>query len=570
MAYFNVAHLVRRGGVFCFRMAVPRSMWVQFGLREIKGSLKTGDPFTARIRCRKLSNAFEHLIDKARTMPDLTQDAIKALIQSYFQQCLDNSEEIACLAPTDGELDVGFEVSEMQAEADRLRSNLASRSYDRFTHMEASDLLTQVGLTRALVGHEQYDIVCNGILRARIEDRRVLVAKLLGRYDQTAPADPLFAGMVASMPPLPGEEKAGDRTLAVLAERYCDQKRDKEWVGKTYLDNRRVVNLVIDLVGAGRPVSSLGIEDVRKVRDTLERLPGNYMKSKAMQGKSIEEVLAASDAGKPLAPKTQDKYFTMFRSFLNWCIGEGYLASMPGPKLKITGVTKGGGKKDRYPFSTEQLEKLFSSPLFTGCKSEGRLTQPGAVLVRDGKFWIPIIGLYSGLRLGEIAQLLISDIKEEQGVPYFDISKGEGEDDKQLKTWASVRRVPIHPKLIELGLLAHVDRQRQKNVKSRVFPDVTPGKDGYYSANFSKWFSRYAKAVDVKTPKTSFHSFRHNFKDALVRGGVTEAYSKAMMGHADESVHENYGSDLTIPLLRHAVEKALFPTSLNLIKSTAD
>jgi len=120
VAYFNVAHLVRRGGVFCFRMAVLRSMWGQFGLREIKGSLKTGDPFTARIRCRKLSNAFEHLIDKARTMPDLTQDAIKALIQSYFQRCLDNSEEIACLVPIDVELDIGFEVSEMQAEAQRL------------------------------------------------------------------------------------------------------------------------------------------------------------------------------------------------------------------------------------------------------------------------------------------------------------------------------------------------------------------------------------------------------------------------------------------------------------------
>ncbi|MGE5548236.1 MAG: DUF6538 domain-containing protein [Solirubrobacterales bacterium] len=566
MAYFNVAHLVRRGGVFCFRMAVPRSLWSRFGLREIKGSLKTGDPFTARIRCRKLSNAFEHLIDKVRAMPDLTQDAIRGLIQSYFQRCLDNSEEIARLAPSDGELDIGFEVSEMQSEAQRLGKALATRNYDPFTEMEAREVLGQVGLSRAQVDAEQFDALCNGVLRARIEDRRILVAKLLGQYDRTAPADPLFAGMIATMPPLPGEEKAGERTLAVLADRYCEQKRDKEWVGKTYLDNRRVVNLVIDLVGAGRTVSSLGIEDVRKVRDTLEKLPGNYMKSKAMQGKTMDEVLAANH-GKPLAPKTQDKYFTMFRSFLNWCIGEGYLATMPGPKLKITGVTKGGGKKDRHSYSAEQLEKLFASPLFTGCKSEGRRTEPGDVVVRDGKFWIPIIALYSGLRLGEIVQLLISDIKEEQGVPFFDIDKGEGEDDKQLKTWASVRRVPIHPKLIELGFLAHVDQQRQKNPKGRIFPDVKPGKDGYYSARFSKWFSRYAKAVEVKTPKTSFHSFRHNFKDALMHGGVTEEYSKAMMGHAEESVHDTYGSHLTTPLLRQAIERALIPVCLDHLKA---
>lgn len=466
MAHFNVAHLVRRGDVFCFRMAVPRSLWGRFGQREIKGSLKTGDPFTARIRCRKLSNAFEHLIDRARATPNLTQDAIKALIQSFFQQCLNKSEEIAYLAPSDGELDIGFEVKEIQAEANRLGQSLAARDYDTITQMEARGALEQIGLSRALVDAEQFDALCNGRSRARIEDRRILAAKLLGRYDQIAPLDPLFSGMGASMPPLPGEEKAGDRTLAVLADRYCEQKRDKEWVGKTYLDNRRVVNLVIDLVGAGRPVSTLGIEDVRKVRDALEKLPSNHMKSKAMKGKTIDEVLAANH-GQSLAPKTQDKYFTMFRSFLNWCVGEGYLAAMPGPKLKITGVTKGGGKRDRLPFSIEQLERLFASPLFTGCKSEARRTEPGDVVVRDGKFWIPIIALHSGLRLGEIAQLLISDLKEEQGVPYFDINKGEGEDDKQLKTWASIRRVSQADRIwVSSSMLTNSVRKTQRGASS--------------------------------------------------------------------------------------------------------
>lgn len=48
MACYNVPHLVRRGGVYRFRMAVPHALVVQFGRREIKGSLKTADPFTAR------------------------------------------------------------------------------------------------------------------------------------------------------------------------------------------------------------------------------------------------------------------------------------------------------------------------------------------------------------------------------------------------------------------------------------------------------------------------------------------------------------------------------------------
>lgn len=84
MPCFNVAHLVRRGGLYGFRMAVPRDFVAQFGRREIRGSLKTSDPFAAKMRCHKLSNAFERLIERARTMPDLTPETITALIQTYF------------------------------------------------------------------------------------------------------------------------------------------------------------------------------------------------------------------------------------------------------------------------------------------------------------------------------------------------------------------------------------------------------------------------------------------------------------------------------------------------------
>lgn len=90
--------------------------------------LKTGDPFTARIRCRKLSNAFEHLIDKARTMPDLSEDRIKKLIRTYFQRCLDNSEEIASFALDDGaEVEGNEAVKEMARIAGLQKLRPASR-----------------------------------------------------------------------------------------------------------------------------------------------------------------------------------------------------------------------------------------------------------------------------------------------------------------------------------------------------------------------------------------------------------------------------------------------------------
>ena len=102
--------------------------------------------------------------------------------------------------------------------------------------------------------------------------------------------------------------------------------------------------------------------------------------------------------------------------------------------------------RGRYPFSEKQLRKLFSSPVYTGCKSASRRSAKGQHVIRDGKFWIPLIALYSSMRLGEIVQLLVGDIKSEHGVAYFDICRGEGEK-KQIKTASSMRRVPIHKML---------------------------------------------------------------------------------------------------------------------------
>ena len=55
---------------------------------------------------------------------------------------------------------------------------------------------------------------------------------------------------------------------------------------------------------------------------------------------------------------------------------------------------------------------------------------------RDGKFWLPLIALYSGMRMGEIVQLLASDLKQEGDIWYFDVSRGEG-NEKTLKTAAA-------------------------------------------------------------------------------------------------------------------------------------
>ena len=109
-----------------------------------------------------------------------------------------------------------------------------------------------------------------------------------------------------------------------------------------------------------------------------------------------------------------------------------------------------------------------------------------------------------------------------------------------------------------MGFLEFVSKAKPGG---RIFPDIPFGKDGYPSHNWSKYWGRYTKAIKAATPKTAFHSFRHNFKDALQNGKAPEYIARVLMGHADGSVHGSYGSGPSLKLLKEEIDKVTFPSA---------
>lgn len=80
---------------------------------------------------------------------------------------------------------------------------------------------------------------------------------------------------------------------------------------------------------------------------------------------------------------------------------KGYVAANYAEGLTIT--RKGKESEERAAYSTEDLMKLVRSPL-TGFRE----TKPE-------RFWIPLLGLYTGARLNELCQLHLEDVKEADG-----------------------------------------------------------------------------------------------------------------------------------------------------------
>ena len=115
---------------------------------------------------------------------------------------------------------------------------------------------------------------------------------------------------------------------------------------------------------------------------------------------------------------------------------------------------------------------------------------------------MPILGMYSGIRLSEICQLHVEDDKKVDGVLCFDVND---EKDKKLKTKSSRRIVPVHPVLTKLGLEQYIEKIKGDGAP-RLWMNLSNGRDEYGHV-FGKRFQRFNRKLLPKTRlNISFYS----------------------------------------------------------------
>jgi hypothetical protein len=115
-----------------------------------------------------------------------------------------------------------------------MRRQLAKQSFPEGIRPEVEALLNTVsGSDHADL--EMLDYACHAVLRARLENARILAVRLLGQYDETTPRDPLFQGVTATLPPLPGENgppALQSHTLAQVSNLFDEHNVKHNWVVK--------------------------------------------------------------------------------------------------------------------------------------------------------------------------------------------------------------------------------------------------------------------------------------------------------------------------------------------------
>ena len=309
------------------------------------------------------------------------------------------------------------------------------------------------------------------------------------------PENPSSARRSASQAPL----------LSAAREDWAREKSRTSWSLKVREDYLAWTSMFLEIAG-DRPISDYTKADARAFKDVLLKLPANWQKKRETRGLGVQAAAArAADLHlEPMSLSNVNKGLRRVAAFWHWA--EVHHDGIPVGLFKGLPVKDTTSAREQLdPVSTENLQELFSSPLFHSCRSERRCSEPGEVVMNHtARFWLPILGLLTGARLNELCQLLTSDVREEEGVAYLHLTtEGEGQ---RLKTSNAKRGVPLHQQLVDLGFLEFVaDRRAEKG--DRLFREMRQNRFEYFSDDYSKFFSRYLERIGAKTKKTSFHSF---------------------------------------------------------------
>jgi integrase len=390
------------------------------------------------------------------------------------------------------------------------------------------------------------------------DERLVAGYSEISTVPSTIPKKPVEAALEPAQP-----ESSHSMSLEAVYERFLADPTKRRST-RTLLAHQTTCRVAKEVLGAETPIKSISRENCRELLDILHWLPVNY--SKKYPKLTVRQAAAKAQADKSIATinaTNLNAYMARFATMLNWAVTEEYITRNPAKGLQLTEPVRPQDR--RRPFELWQLQKIFTAPIFTGCKDDqAGYASPGSVIAEGARYWVPLIGLFSGMRLNEICQLDVTDIRVIDGVACFVVTEESltGSRDKSLKTKSSARIVPVHPQLLDLSFMAFAER-KERGGAIKVFDDLPLGAKGFRSIAFSRWFARFLQSSGASASKTCFHSFRHCFRDAArnarIDRDIVLTLGGWVTGGGKSDAAEAYGKGYNAQVLYAALATIKYP-----------
>ncbi|OCL86171.1 site-specific integrase [Arcobacter porcinus] len=301
-------------------------------------------------------------------------------------------------------------------------------------------------------------------------------------------------------------------TIATTFDKYIQyQSKQDNWSNDTLQLNIRTFKL-LNMYFKDKNLKDITFDDLIDFRDTLLEVPLAYTTKNFFKDKDLEFIISNNDDYDTLSNDTVNRYIIRTNQYLDYMYKIDYITKKD---FKIPKLSSNSKKRENY--TNEEIQEI--STLMENDTLENK--------------FIARIATYQGMRLKEITQLRKEDIIKIDNIPCISINANEN---KTTKTAKSIRIIPIHPKLIELGFLDFV-----KSKKDNLFDIDNKG--------FSTYFRKTYKN-QINENKT-FYSLRHSFVNSLVQANQKLEHIQAFVGHSQSAkITFGYSNPVNVKLLK--------------------
>ncbi len=252
------------------------------------------------------------------------------------------------------------------------------------------------------------------------------------------------------------------------------------------------------------------------VLNNLRKLLGDNFSMFELDDYVIEDIWLESRL-KTVSRTTAKRDLSFIRSFVEWAADR----KRNYAPAKLTFAIEAKGENYEY-FSQADLKNIFDN-LPANAKN-------------PMEFWVVILGLYTGGRIGEIAGMHTDYVFEKSSLTVMRLAG--------TKTDASDRIIPMHKDLIKLGFLDYVECRRK--AKKEFLFDISVSQQNGSGAKASKFFTGFKNKIGIDNNLKVFHSFRHTITDLMNQASIGDKAGSQYTGHAlEKSVRNgNYGRRL--------------------------
>lgn len=539
------SHLHRsKYGVISIRLAVPLDLRAQLARRELKRSLNIRDSVIAQHWAIALTSRYgahlEDFWDMVRRGYDPSQFDPKDMATWPSHK-----EDI-------GTYNVKLNLFTGEAEIHTDPNNPND-------HRDAMEALKSVA-------HEHREALANPVILERLRlaqerdqaEREALMAESIAAMQATATKVALAATSTAlssaSLTPKVSDPESEIRLSAAveayrvsLAGMNADTSKDYmfavEWFERSIGPDTLVAKISHEQVANWKKELVQHYEAVREKKQAT-RVAKGHIRVDPIAGLPKETAKAGS----------VDKIIGRVHRFMMFCQRRRYFprdADLPTKGLFLK--THYERKKASFyeQFDHHELASIFAP--------QNLLAQK-----KPHEFWMPILGLFTGARIGELSQIYHTDIyQNEDGL--WSLAISDKEAFQTIKTNAGRRVIPIHPELIRLGFLDYVaDVKAAVPESDRIFPYLRYDKRNGFGDVPSEAFARYLDKLGIYGETKVHHSFRKTSNQCLKDNGIEVSIRSQLVGHEKEGVNELiYAEDIKLGNLYQILkEKLVFP-SLN-------